>query len=496
MIMLRDLFTGIDATIIGPDVEVTALACDSRQISEGACFAALNGALRDGHEFIFDAIERGAKSIICERVITDKNITNIIVKDSRLALALAARRLFADPAHLLKMVGITGTSGKTTTSYLIQSILHEANLIPGLIGTNGYRYKEHESTTGLTTPESIDVIKLLRQMLDVGTRSVVMEVSSHSLCQHRVAGIDYDVAAFLNLSHEHLDYHHTLEDYFEAKAILFRQRLKSNGIAVLNYDDKYAKKLVNEPGLQVISFSLNGDTTANIRLLNAKLANNQSELEVITPRGTLQIISPLIGSFNIENILAAVSIAEALGLAPSAIIKGIVKLGVVPGRLEKVNQSGQPLVLIDYAHKPDALAKALKVTRNITSGRLICVFGCGGDRDATKRPIMGQIAAELADWIIVTNDNPRSEDPLEIASAIEQGLRAANANIAETPDKRGYVIELDRSQAIRRAITAANLNDTVLIAGKGHETYQILPQGTRHFDDREEARAVLQKTAC
>ena len=491
---VHELFADLGATIDGPDVDVVGLAYDSRRVAAGSCFAALPGARADGHTFVAQALARGATSVVCEHAVATGKTTRVLVKDARLALATAARRFFGDPSHDLTMVGITGTNGKTTTAHLVEGILAAAGLTPGIIGTLGYRYGSKAETTGLTTPESVDVVALLRVMRDAGVRAVAMEASSHALCQHRVAGVDFDVGVFTNLTHEHLDYHHTMEAYFAAKTILVHERLKSRGCAVLNYDDERVRGLVG--GRNTLAFSARGEAAAALRVVGEKLSAVGTELTVATPRGSLALRSALVGRFNVENILAAVGVGEALHLDHAAIAEGIAAVSAVPGRLERVSGPGQPLVLVDYSHKPDALEKALRVVRGLTRGRLICVFGCGGDRDPTKRAPMGRVAAEQADWVVLTNDNPRSEDPAAIARAVEEGLQAAGVGVAESPAQHGYVVELDRAAAIRRAIAAARPEDAVLLAGKGHETYQIIGDVTRHFDDREEARAALQEASA
>jgi UDP-N-acetylmuramoyl-L-alanyl-D-glutamate--2,6-diaminopimelate ligase len=488
MASVRSLFADLPVTIEGDDVEVRALTYDSRKVVAGACFASLSGARADGHVFIPQALERGATSVLCKDKVATPGATRILADDTRAALATAARRFYGDPAQALCMLGVTGTNGKTTTTHLLESLLAAAGKPCGVIGTLGWRFGERGAATGLTTPESADLVALLADMKKSGAQAVAMEVSSHALVQHRVGGVDFDVGLFTNLTHDHLDYHGTMDAYFEAKALLFSRRLKRAGKAVLNLDDPYVARLVDE---RTVGFSARGDQRAQVRLVSVDLGAAETLLTIDTPRGQLRLRSPLVGRFNVENVLGAVAAGEALGLSHDVISRGIAAVRAVPGRLERVSAAGEPLVLVDYAHTPDALDKALRTTRELVRGRLFCVFGCGGDRDPKKRPSMGKIAGALADVAVLTSDNPRSEDPELIASAVEGGLREAGLERASGPDKRGYVVELDRARAIRLAVSVAKPEDAVLVAGKGHETYQIIGTETRHFDDREEARSAL-----
>jgi UDP-N-acetylmuramoyl-L-alanyl-D-glutamate--2,6-diaminopimelate ligase len=490
MVMLGQLLADLGATVTGADVEVRALIHDSRRVTAGACFAALPGARADGHAFVAQALERGATSVICERAVDTGAATRAVVPDARLALATAARRFYGDPSRELVMVGLTGTNGKTTTTHIVQAMLEAAGTHTAVIGTLGWRLGSEYVETGLTTPESADLVALVRSLASMGARGIAMEASSHALAQRRVAGLDFDVAVFTNLTHDHLDYHHTMDAYFEAKAILFRERLKAGGRGVVNYDDPWARRLL---GQDSIAFSASGDVNAALRVSAQQLSGGGTELELATPRGPLRLRSPLVGSFNVENVLSAVGVGEVLGLDHAVIAQGVAAVAAVPGRLERVSSAGEPLVVVDYAHTPDALEKVLKVVRAITKGRVLCVFGCGGDRDPQKRAPMGAAAAKLSDWAVLTSDNPRSEAPEAIAQAVEKGLVAAGATPASSPAQRGYVVELDRARAIRLAIAAARPEDAVVLAGKGHETYQLVGAEKRHFDDREEARAALRE---
>jgi len=484
---LSALFAGQRVRVTGADVEITHLAYDSRKVVPGTLFAAWAGSKMDGHQFIPQAVERGAAAILSEHAVDGTSVACVVAADARAALAQAGQVFFSDPAQHLAMVGVTGTSGKTTTVHLIESILRASGRTPGMIGTLGTRYRDTVAVTGLTTPDAIDLLGLLRAMLEAGVDSVAMEVSSHALSMQRVAGVSFDVGVFTNLTQDHLDYHATLDQYFAAKTRLFTERLKPHGVRVLNWDDPRVRTLV-APG--ALSFSQN-DSQASISVSQLQLAAGGTHMRLRTPVGELALSSALVGRFNVENILAAVGATLALGLSPDRIAAGVAALRAVPGRLELVSMTGEPQVLVDYAHKPDALEKALLTTREMTRGRLFCVIGCGGDRDKGKRAKMGEVAAAGADWTIVTNDNPRSEAPEEIASAIEQGLKAHGAHVSRAARRGSYVMELDRHKAIELAIHAAKPGDTVLIAGKGHETYQIVGDTTLPFDDRVVARAAL-----
>jgi UDP-N-acetylmuramoyl-L-alanyl-D-glutamate--2,6-diaminopimelate ligase len=481
--ILRDVPLGAAAGAI----VLTGLAYDSRRVEAGNLFAAWAGGRHDGHAHVGEAVARGAGLILCERPV-DAAVPVCVVRDVRRTLAEAARQFFDDPASHLRMVGITGTNGKTTTAHLVESVLAAAGVTPGIIGTLGLRYGGLLHETGLTTPESVDLVAALARMKAAGIRGVAMEVSSQALAQRRVAGVRYDVGVFTNLTQDHLDYHGTLDAYFAAKAELFHAYLKAGGVGVLNLDDARVASLAG-PGR--LGFSRRGAPDAAIRLASCALGVDGIRLEAQTPRGRLAVRSPLVGAFNVENILAALGVGLALELPTDAICRGIEALACVPGRLERVSRAGEPLVLVDYAHTPDALEKALAVVREVTPGRVFCVFGCGGDRDPTKRAPMGRAAAGRASWSVLTNDNPRREAPEAIAAAVEEGLRAAGAIRSATPVVGGYWVELDRRRAIAHAVAAATPEDAVLVAGKGHEAYQIVG-GTKHaFDDRHEARAAL-----
>jgi UDP-N-acetylmuramoyl-L-alanyl-D-glutamate--2,6-diaminopimelate ligase len=485
--MLSQLFAGQPVTVSGKDTEVTGLVYDSRKVTPGVLFAAWTGQKTDGHRFVADAVRRGASAVLCERAVNTGSVPCVVAREARGVLARAAQIFYADPAAHLTMVGVTGTSGKTTTVHLVESILRAAGREPGVIGTLGTRYRGREESTGLTTPDAVDLLAILARMRAAGAAAIAMEVSSHALALERVAGVAFDVGVFTNLTQDHLDFHNTLDEYFAAKKRLFTERLKTSGVAVLNFDDPRVRALIGD---RTLSFSLT-NPAASISARDLVADADGIRMLAHTPRGDLQLSSPLIGRFNAENILAAVGVGVALGCAPEAIVRGIAELTAVPGRLELVSAPGEVQVLVDYAHKPDALEKVLSTVRGVTVGRLICVVGCGGDRDRSKREKMGAVAARGADWTIVANDNPRSEDPATIAAAIERGLTGEGLRRSDAIERGTYHVELNREAAIFLAISSAGATDTVLIAGKGHETYQLIGEATLPFDDRVVARAAL-----
>jgi UDP-N-acetylmuramoyl-L-alanyl-D-glutamate--2,6-diaminopimelate ligase len=479
---LTRVFAGQDVRIDGRDVDVTALAYDSRRVGPGSLFAAIPGAKSDGHAFIEQAVKQGAVAILCERDVDTKGATKIIAKDARKALSLAAKRFFGAPSEQLTMVGVTGTNGKTTTTYLIASILEAAGLTTGVIGTLGVKLGTTTIETGLTTPESLELQSALATMLKKGAKAVAMEASSHALAQGRVEGVAYDVGVFTNLTHDHLDFHGTLDNYFEAKARLFTEHLKSNGKSVINIDDPRGAELaerLRRAGKTVVTVSASGQAAdVSARAIDLRLQGLRFDAH--TSEGILRIESPLVGRFNVENLSLAVGTALALGVGTGTIMKALRTRGVVPGRLERVQGNG-PVVLVDYAHTPDALEKALSTLREFTTKPIVCVFGAGGDRDPVKRAPMGAAVAKLADVPVVTSDNPRSEDPRAITDAIEKGM-----------GDKPRTVELDRRKAIDFAIhEAVRKNGVVLIAGKGHETYQQIGSEKHPFDDREVAGKVL-----
>ncbi len=464
-------------------VEVQGLAYDSRKVKPGDLFVAIRGSRDDGHRHIPEALAKGARALLLQEPPAEvSQVPWAIVPDTREALARIACRLFGDPSREVRLGGITGTNGKTTTAYLVEAILREAGREVGVIGTVNYRYCGRELTADNTTPESYELQRLLREMRSSGVTDVVMEVSSHALEQGRVRGCHFDVGVFTNLSREHLDYHGTLEAYLEAKALLFRRFLRESckdPWAVYNREDPRVKEVAEGiKGLKRLGYGLK---EGDIRALRWRTSLEGTEALLLTPEGEIEVSSSLVGPHNLLNIMAAVATALALEVPLEAAAKGVAQVKRVPGRMEKV--WGEPAVFVDYAHTPDALEKALKGLRPLVRGRLIVVFGCGGERDRGKRPLMGEVASRLADLVVVTSDNPRGEDPLEIIEEIRSGLLPG----------RAHEIVPDRREAIRWALREASPQDAVLIAGKGHETYQIIGTSRRPFDDREEALRALRE---
>ncbi len=481
------------------ETDITGICYDSRQVKPGDLFVAIKGNKKDGHRYIEDALARGAIAIVGEGIgslQTDR--AKIEVEKSRKALAEISAAFYDHPHRELSLIGITGTSGKTTTAYIIESILQAAGIKTGVIGTINYRFKGKDYPAPVTTPESLDLMRLLREMSDNDVSSVVMEVSSHALDQGRIGDCNFTVAVFTNLSRDHLDYHADMEEYFQAKSLLFRSLEKGDQVegpfAVINIDDPKGEALVSLTQASIITYGLQEE--AHVRAEDIQIDRDGIRVKLILPTGEQQIKSSLIGEINLYNILAAVAVAYALRIDPAVIAQGVESLRGVPGRLEIVKNSRGLSLVVDYAHKPDALLKTLKTLRPLTVGRLITVFGCGGDRDKGKRYEMGLIAGNHSDLVFVTSDNPRSEDPVKIIDQIEEGLYRSGLPKMTWPAlikhlKQGYFIEVERHKAIEKAITIAKEEDMILIAGKGHEDYQIIGDERRKFDDRLEAAKAV-----
>jgi UDP-N-acetylmuramoyl-L-alanyl-D-glutamate--2,6-diaminopimelate ligase len=485
------------------DQEVNGLTYDSRRASAGQLFFAVAGEKADGHDFIGEAVRRGAVGFVYSRSGDwPSSAAAIRVKDVRRALGLWAAHYYHRPSKDLKLIGVTGTNGKTTLTYLIESILKSAALEPGVIGTINYRYGNHAVPAHHTTPESLDVQELLVQMAGAGVKAVAMEVSSHALAQERVRGLEFDIGVFTNLSRDHLDYHRDMDDYFLAKSRLFTDYLsvspKVGKAAVIYADDPRGAELIEMARAHALEvWSYGEDAASDVHPLNISKSVNGVRGKINAKGRSVECDSPLIGGANLQNILGAVAVGLALGLDADVVAHGIRQLKVVPGRVEKIDNQCGITILVDYAHTPDALEKVLSAVRPLTQGKLITVFGCGGDRDRGKRPLMGEIAASLSDLVMVTSDNPRTEDALEILSEIEAGVRKTGlTKFRISQGERGYSMEVDRRAAIRTALSWAQPGDAVLIAGKGHEDYQILGTGKIHFDDREVARAEILARAC
>lgn len=475
---LRELLADLPGAQVRGDasVPVSSICYRSWEARPGALFACVPGDRVDGHDFAAEAVVRGASVLLVERFLP-LEVPQVRVERVRAALGPIAAAFFGHPSRRLRMVGVTGTNGKTTTTYLLASIFREHGWRPGLIGTTGVRIEDRVVPFPRTTPEAPDLQGLLAEMVEAHVQAVAMEVSSHGLDQRRVDGTRYEVAVFTNLSQDHLDYHASMEEYFAAKARLFTPELSER--AVVNHDSPEGRRLA-ACGLPTVTYGL--DDGADLRAEDVRTTREGISFRV----GDLEIRSRLRGRFNVENCLAAVAAARELGVEDEAIARGIAAVDAVPGRVETV-EAGQPfLVLVDYAHTPQGLESVLRAARPLAAGRLICVFGCGGDRDRAKRPLMGRAATSLADLTIVTSDNPRSEDPLAIIAEIEPGAREGGG---------AYEIEPDRRRAIGRAVREAAPGDVVVIAGKGHETYQELADRRVPFDDRlvaaEEIRAML-----
>ncbi len=459
------------------EAAISGLEYDSRRVGPGFLFFAFPGARADGRDFARQAVVRGAVAVVSE-LPAPAGFSGgwIEVEHGRQALALAARNFYDAPDERIQLTGITGTNGKTTTSYLIDSILHAAGKTTALIGTIEYRLAGRVLPAVNTTPESLDLVRLLAELETLGGTHATMEVSSHALALGRVYGLHFHTAVFTNLTRDHLDFHPTMEDYFAAKRQLFAAPVA----AVLNRDDEYAARIEPPAGTQVFWYGLGKDATVRARRISSSLQGLR--FEVTHGSEAFDIQSALVGRINVYNILAASAAALSYGLDTQTIARGVADCRAVPGRFERVDE-GQPfLVVVDYAHTDDALRNAISVARSLEPKRVITLFGCGGDRDRTKRPIMGQVAAELSDFVVLTSDNPRSEDPIDIMNDALVGIRRK-----DTP----HLVEPDRAAAIKRAIEEARDGDVVLLAGKGHETYQVLKDRTIAFDDREVAREVL-----
>jgi UDP-N-acetylmuramoyl-L-alanyl-D-glutamate--2,6-diaminopimelate ligase len=502
---LYDLLRVLDRTEALPlevlEREVMEITHDSRKVAPGSLFVAVRGFHSDGHQFIAQALKGGAVAVVAERGRSAgaSGDAVISVEDTRRALALLAAAFYNHPSRRLKLAGVTGTNGKTTTTYLVKSIIEAAGRTAGLIGTIDYRVGGRVYPAPNTTPDALDLQRLLAEMADLGASACVMEVSSHALELDRTGGCEFAAAAFTNLTQDHLDFHETMEAYFRAKLRLFTG-LSSGAFAVVNADDAHAADIIRATRAKVITTGMTAD--AGIHPAGAiHHGINGLSFSAATPSGGVTVASPLVGRHNVYNILTAIGLGIALGFETGAIAAGIKNMKSVPGRMEKV-QEGQPFgVIVDYAHTEDALVRLLEAVREITAGRIITVFGCGGDRDRTKRPKMGAAAAKGSDIVIVTSDNPRTEDPLAIIGEIEVGMAAAGVRISTPGEilraKAGgmtpYLVFPDRRRAITGALSMAKPGDVVVLAGKGHEDYQIIGETKIHFDDREIAREEIRK---
>jgi UDP-N-acetylmuramoyl-L-alanyl-D-glutamate--2,6-diaminopimelate ligase len=478
---------------LGADPDVAAVTSDSRAVEPGVLFFAVAGTRADGHDFAAEAARRGAVAVVAERPVACPPAPVLLAPSSRRALALAAANLAGRPGDALRLAAVTGTNGKTTVTYLVEACLREAGLPAGVLGTVTHRWPGVERPASHTTPDATVVQGLLAEMRRAGARAAVMEVSSHALDQERVAGLRFAAAGFTNLTRDHLDYHGTMEAYFAAKRRLFHEHLAPDGVAVVNARDPFGARLAAElgPGRRAWRYGVRAEDELRAAAVTAGLDGIAAR--VTTPAGELALRSPLVGAHNLENLLCAVGLALALGVDLPAIGRALAASRGAPGRLERVDGRGVA-VFVDYAHTDDALSRALEALRAAGPRRLLCVFGCGGDRDRGKRPLMGEVAARGADVAVVTSDNPRTEDPEAIIAEILPGLERAGArrrSIEAAAEGAGYLVEPDRRQAIRLAVALARAGDAVLVAGKGHEDYQIVGTEKRHFSDREEAVSAL-----
>jgi len=483
---ISQLVANLECEVIGPDCDVQGLQYDSRLIQPGELFFAIRGFKVDGHEFVQHAVDRGAVAVVVEEQQSlSQSITQIIVSDSRVAMGEMAAAYYGYPGDHLRVIGITGTNGKTTTTYLIKAILQQAGYKVGLIGTIQNLIGTEVIPAKRTTPESLDLQRLLAEMVAKQVDYVVMEVSSHALELKRTAGLEFDIGVFTNLTQDHLDFHHDFSHYFQAKSRLFtdlaRRQCKTRKAAVINFDDSFGLQMAAQSSAPVYSYGVN--QYSQFHADNIAVTPKGVKYDLVTPLGSVALSLQLTGKFNIYNSLAASAACFAEGVSLQDIKIGLESVSGVPGRFELVNEGQDFTVLVDYAHTPDSMANVLQTARNLTSQRVIVVFGAGGDRDRTKRPLMGEVAARYSDYAVITSDNPRSEDPEQICRDIEQGI----------PHGFAYTTIINRSQAIEYAIRLAKPGDVVIIAGKGHETYQEFADRTIAFDDRAEARRVLKE---
>ncbi|MEO5722504.1 MAG: UDP-N-acetylmuramoyl-L-alanyl-D-glutamate--2,6-diaminopimelate ligase [Chthoniobacterales bacterium] len=484
--LLKTLLPAVSTqAIVGPaDRTVESIAYDSRRVQKNGLFVALRGEKSDGHQFIDQAVERGATVIVAEREAQQGPATWVQVADTRVALADLSAAFYDRPARRLKMAAVTGTNGKTTTTFLIKHICEKAGMRCGLIGTVRYEIGERVLPAVRTTPFALELQELLAQIVNAGCKAAAMEVSSHALAQERTRGLEWDVAVFTNLTQDHLDFHGTMENYFDAKVKLFtdlaQQTHKKKAVAVVNIDDRFGEKLVDRLGKDVPVLTYGMSARADYRASNYRPEFGGTSFQLDARGKSYLVRVPLIGRFNVANSLAALAAATSLGISLRDAILSLAKSPQVPGRLEAVAAKRQFQVFVDYAHTPDALLNVLKTCRELSPRKLIVVFGCGGDRDRQKRPLMARAADENADFSIVTSDNPRKEDPDAIIAEVEKGFRSER-----------YEKITERAAAIARAIALAQPRDIVVIAGKGHEAYQEFADHTVPFDDLQVARRAL-----
>jgi UDP-N-acetylmuramoyl-L-alanyl-D-glutamate--2,6-diaminopimelate ligase len=489
-----ELLQGVETLDATGEAEITAVEYDSRRIRPGALFLAMRGETTDGNRYIDDAIKRGASAVVSDavgQIQAARSLAYAVVPHGRQALAAISANFYGHPAHRLKITGVTGTNGKTTTTFLIESLLRAGGRASALIGTIEYHIAGKVVPSPHTTPEALEINKFFHDALEAGVSEAVMEVSSHALAQGRVHGLPFDVAVFTNLTRDHLDYHGTMDNYFAAKALLFRGAgAQPPRVAIVNVDDEYGRRLAEssrKAGSELIRYGIHHPADCTVQNIAYHVRGTSFEMKFHDL--ILNCRSRLIGEVNVYNVMAAAMAAHARGCSVEQIEDGIADFARVPGRFERVD-AGQPFtVVVDYAHTDDALRNLIRIARNMltsqqSKGRIITLFGCGGDRDRTKRPLMGRAAGEGSDFVVLTSDNPRSEDPMAIIREAQLGLEQTSAKFA---------IEANRRKAIEIAVSNARAGDVVLIAGKGHEKYQMTREGTLPFDDVEVAFGVLNR---
>lgn len=467
------------------EAQVTGIAYDSRRVRPGDLFCAIRGARYDGHAFCREAYQRGAAALLVEQA-TKLPLPQVVVPSVREAIGRVASKFWGHPSQRLDVVGVTGTNGKGTVTFLVRGVLEAGGIPCGVVGTLGAWYKDGWESLERTTPEAPDLHALLARMLESGTRAVALEVASHALAMGRVGGVRFRAVAFTNLTQDHLDFHGTFEAYRDAKARLF-EKVDPEGVAVVNADDPHSPYMAARSRAPVLTYGLREGT---VRADELRMSVSGCTFVLVTPAGRQPVRLNLVGRFNVANALCAAAVGLYFRVPLEQIAKGLETVQTIPGRFERVD-AGQPFsVIVDYAHTPDGLAHALSTARELTSGRVIVAFGCGGDRDRSKRPRMGAVAVSLADRVVVTSDNPRSEDPQTIVAEIVAGMEQARR---DGKAQASWEVELDRREAIRRALRLAGPGDVVLLCGKGHETVQILGDRTVPFDDREEAQKALRE---
>ena len=484
--------TTVKNVVGNTNIDVKGLSYDSRTVSKDYIFFALNGAHTNGIEFANQAISKGAICVVSDTKIENCKCTNVIVDNVLESMSKISTKFYDYPDKKLTIIGVTGTNGKTSITYMTESILKSFNIDIGVIGTISYRYANFVIDAPNTTPQSLDLYKMMSKMVEAKIKYLIMEVSSHALVLGRVAGIEFDVAVFTNLTQDHLDFHKDMDNYFNAKKMLFYSlstNLKNNKkFAIINTDDIYGKKLLEDTNIKAnkISYSTSSKNSSLFCLAkNILLNNNGSLFDLESSFGNTKINVNQIGLHNIYNLLAVICICVSIGIELKQVVEHLKNMTGAPGRLEKIKNDKNFSVIVDYAHTDDALKNVLSAIKSLNPAKIITVFGCGGNRDKTKRPKMAKVACNMSDFVFITSDNPREEDPIEITKDVEVGAKEIN--------KTNYKVVIDRKEAIKEAILSANKNDIVLIAGKGHENYQIIGRTKIHFDDREIAFEILNK---